>query len=127
MQKATTMLSAGVLADPRSKQTREALPTLEIATRLEQICNLEAMAQVAKWDSNYKPDRVVAYAMADTKVKSGIISADGAAMRSEGNWYNLVFRCGISPQTQKVESFEFSVGSLIPRDQWSEHNLTPVH
>nr|WP_246711733.1 DUF930 domain-containing protein [Phyllobacterium myrsinacearum] len=127
MHKATTMLSAGVLADPRSRQTREALPTLELGTRLEQICNLEAMAQVAKWDKSFKPDRVIAYAMANTKVKSGVITATGAAMRSGGNWYNLAFNCAISPETQQVQSFEFTVGKPIPREQWAGHALAPVY
>lgn len=127
MQKATTMLSAGVLADPRSRQTREALPTLELGTRLEQICNLEAMAQVAKWDKTYRPDRVVAYAMANTKVKSGVITATGAALRSGGNWYNLTFNCGILPETEQVQSFEFALGKPIPREEWAEHGLSPVH
>ncbi|MBQ9352062.1 MAG: DUF930 domain-containing protein [Phyllobacterium sp.] len=127
MRKAATMLSAGVLADPRSRQTREALPTLELGTRLEQICNLEAMAQVAKWDKSFKPDRVIAYAMAATKVKSGVITATGAAMRSGGNWYNLAFNCGISPETQQVQSFEFTVGKSIPREEWADHALAPVY
>jgi hypothetical protein len=127
MHKATTMLSAVVLADPRSRQTREALPTLELGTRLEQICNLEAMAQVAKWDKSFKPDRVIAYAMAATKVKSGVITATGAAMRSGGNWYNLAFNCGISPETQQVQSFEFTVGKPIPREEWADHALAPVY
>ncbi|RZS83472.1 uncharacterized protein DUF930 [Phyllobacterium myrsinacearum] len=127
MHRATTMLSAKVLADPRSRQTREALPTLELGTRLEQICNLEAVAQVAQWDKSFKPDRVIAYAMASTKVKSGIITAPGAAMRSGGNWYNLAFNCGISPETQEVQSFEFTVGKPIPREAWADHALAPVY
>ncbi|MGH6862355.1 MAG: DUF930 domain-containing protein [Phyllobacterium sp.] len=127
MQRPATMLSAKVLADPRSRSAREALPTLEKEERFEQICGLEAMAQIAAWDKSYRPERIVAYAMAATQVEEGIIDAKGAAFRSRRKWYNLAFRCGISRESEKVVSFEFAVGKPIPESEWSSHGLAPVY
>jgi hypothetical protein len=127
MQKPTKMLSAGVLADPRSRSAREALPTLEKSVRLEQICGLEAMAQIAAWGQPYQPDRLIAYAMANTRTEGDMLIADGAAFRSKRKWYNLAFKCSIFSNSEKVFSFEFKVGTPIPQNEWSSHDLAPIY
>lgn len=103
------------------------LPHLEEETRLEQLCGIEAMAQIALWDGHFQPDRVVAYAMADVKVADGTIVAEGAAFRSKQHWYGLRFRCEIGPDHQSVQAFEFAIGRSIPKTAWERHGLPPVH
>lgn len=127
MQKPAKMLSAGVLADPRSRSAREALPTLAKGERLEQICGVEAMAQIAAWDKTYQPDRTIAYAMGKTRLKDDTLFADGAAFRSKHKWYNLTFKCRISSDSEKVYAFEFLVGEPIPPEEWEAHNLAPIY
>jgi hypothetical protein len=117
------MLSEGILADRHSREAKLALSQLAPAEQVEQLCNLEAMAQVGQWSKDFLPDRVVAYAMADTKLEGNSFSADGAAVHSKQDWYNIQFKCDLTPDHKKVEAFEFTVGDPIPKEKWSEHSL----
>ncbi len=101
---------------------REMLPLFEEETRLEQLCDLEAMAQIAALRL-FLPDRVVAYAKADTRIVGDTLIADGAAFRSKRLWYGLSFTCGLSANRQAVESFAFTLGSEIPQRLWEKYNL----
>jgi hypothetical protein len=121
--KPTQMLSQEVLADRRSSQTRAALSQLAPAEQVEQLCNLEAMAQVGQWNRRLQPDRLVAYAMGDTAFSENSFVADGAAVHSEQAWYRLHYRCDLSFDHKKVVAFEFVMGDAIPKSDWSEHNL----
>ena len=121
--KPTHMLSQDVLADRRSLQARLALAQLSPAEQVEQLCNIEAMAQVGHWNGSLHPDRVVAYAMADTQLKENAFSADGAAVHSQRDWYRLKFQCGLTPDHTKVVNFEFTMGDPIPRKDWTEYGL----
>ncbi|MES5096621.1 DUF930 domain-containing protein [Agrobacterium sp. BA1120] len=121
--KPSRMLSQDVLADRRSRQAREALKQLAPAEQIEQLCNLEAMAQVGAWSKELKPDRVVAYAMADPKLSGSNFVAEGAAIHSERDWYRLQFKCQLATDERQVVAFEFLLGDSIPREIWTDHNL----
>ncbi|WP_235784237.1 DUF930 domain-containing protein [Brucella anthropi] len=121
--KPSRMLSEKVLDDPRSRNSRQELAMLRPADQIEQLCNLEAMAQVGAWSEEYQPDRVVAYAMADPKLSGNSFSAEGAALHSKRDWYRLRFKCDLTPDHKKVAAFEFLMGEPIPRREWAEHSL----
>jgi hypothetical protein len=123
MVRAKKILSGKVLADPRSSQARRTISFLEEDTRLEQLCDLEAMAQIAEWHKEFHPDRVVAYAMADLKIEANTTVAEGAAFHSDHKWYKLKFKCEIEANRQTVRAFEFSVGNSIPRKAWERYGL----
>jgi hypothetical protein len=121
--RATQMLSAAELADPKNKSVAPKLARVEPKTALEQICDFEAILQIGRIETDFAPDSVVAYAMHDTQTSQDLIIADGAAFRSRGRWYNLKFKCQISARQQRVMAFEFVVGDAVPRAEWSEHAL----
>ena len=121
--KPSHMLSEAILADPRSWKARRMMASLSRNDRIGQLCGLEAMAQVAAWKKTFKPDLVVAYAMADTKMLGNILLADGAALHSKAEWFRLKFKCRLTADHMKVTSFEFFVGKTIPRSDWETHNL----
>ena len=123
----SVMLSAGALSTPEAEQARLALPTLADYDRRLQLCGLEAMEQIQAWQSTYSPERLVAYAMRDTRLRGDVVIADGAAFRSQGQWYNLRFECEVTQDLGKVVSFRFAVGDQIPYEEWAEHNLPEVH
>ncbi|WP_230532446.1 DUF930 domain-containing protein [Microvirga roseola] len=112
--RATRILSGDVLAHPGSRKMREALSQMEEGTRLEQLCNIEAMAQIAAALGHFRPEQVVAYAMADTRVTRTAITARGAAFRSGREWLNLAYECQLTPDRTTVRGFAFSVGAAIP-------------
>jgi hypothetical protein len=125
--RASRILSGDVLSDPLSRKARAMLSHLETEMRLEQLCGIEAMAQIAEWHRQFQPDRVVAYAMADVKVSGTTIVADGAAFRSRQHWYKLKFSCDTVPGRDEVRALEFAVGEPIPRRAWERYGLPPVH
>jgi Domain of Unknown Function (DUF930) len=127
MRHADRILSGRVLSDPRSREARAMLPQMEQETRLEQLCDLEAVAQIAGSIKEYRPDRVVAYAMADTKRQGRTILAEGAAFRSKKLWFKLTFRCQVTPDRQRVEAFDYAVGTPIPKSSWEEYGLPAVY
>ncbi|RVM04670.1 DUF930 domain-containing protein [Sinorhizobium meliloti] len=123
MVKPSRMLSEKVLADPRSRKARKELAALAPADQVEQLCGLEALAQVGAWSKELRPDRVVAYATADPKMVGNAFSAEGAALHSKRDWFRLQFKCELTPDRKKVAAFEFLIGDPIPRKDWADHSL----
>ncbi|MCG7508706.1 DUF930 domain-containing protein [Mesorhizobium retamae] len=124
MIKAEQLYSAQVLADPRSRGARRALPQLAPQERVIQLCNIEALAQLRRQRAGLQPDLVVPYAMEDAKVTGKVLEAKGAAIRSRKHWYGLAFNCEVAPDLKTVVAFEFLLGAEIPEQQWADHNLT---
>jgi hypothetical protein len=120
------MLSEAEISDSKHKTLKAKLGQLESATRTVQICDLEAILQITKSGLQYHPETVVAYAMADVLRKGELLVANGAAFQSDGSWYNLSFRCRVSPRSRIVQGFEFAIGTAIPREDWETHGL-PAH
>ncbi len=123
MVRAQVMLSEATLADPRSRAARAALPGLSDDERMVQLCNVEAMDQVHAWRQALNPDRLVAYAMEDLRAAGPELIAEGAAIRIGGGWYNMKFRCELSPDGWKVVAFAFRLGGPIPEAVWEDHGL----
>jgi len=118
---ARTMLSAGALANPRSRKARAQLRMFSADERIVQLCNIEAMEQVHAMQPALLPEAVSPYAFQDMKLRGGSIVADGAAFYSGHRWYGLRFACAV--KADKVVSFAFRIGPPVPRRQWDEHNL----
>lgn len=124
---ATEMLSARDLARPQSRQAVAAMKSMSDADRIDQLCAIEASAQIHVWRAELNPERLVSFATADTRMDGDLLVADGAAFRSRANWYRLTFRCGLTQDHTKVASFEFQVGNPIPREEWEADSLAAVH
>jgi hypothetical protein len=90
------------------------MESLASPARFEQLCNVEAIEQIASQGSGFRPERVVAYATADTSLEGDELVAEGAAFLSGGVWRHLSFRCATTPDHRKVVSFDFATGGLIP-------------
>ncbi|WP_220227491.1 DUF930 domain-containing protein [Flavimaribacter sediminis] len=127
MVRATQIFAGAVLATPEARQARMALPTLVDEDRKLQLCGLEAMEQIHVWDNTFQPERLVAYAMEDARVSGNSVIAEGAAFRSRNRWYNLQFRCDVTPDMRDVVAFEFALGEPIPYEDWLSHNLAAIH
>ncbi|PLP58092.1 hypothetical protein CYK37_18015 [Mesorhizobium loti] len=124
MVKAEKLYSAQVLADPRSRGARKALPQLAPQERVVQLCNIEALAQLRRRQTGLQPDLVIPYAMEDVRIRGQTLEAGGAAIRSKKRWYTLQFKCEVALDIKTVVAFEFRLGVEIPREQWADHDLT---
>ncbi len=106
-----------------SKRLEQQLRKLDPQTRLEQICDIEAMRQIKRDPNPFRPDRAVLAAMADPKTDGHTIHGTGAAFRSKGKWYNFSFRCEADDEHMKVLGFEYKLGDEIPEEQWAKAGL----
>jgi hypothetical protein len=111
---AASTIDAGALAS---------LKKLDPGARLEQRCDMEAMARIDHDKKGYQPERVVASATADTTVDGDALVGKGAAVRSKGKWYRLSFVCKTSSDHMSVLSFDYKIGDAIPKESWEEYNL----
>jgi hypothetical protein len=127
MTKATEMLSEAMLSDPRGRGQRQVLAQMDAEDRAAQLCSIEAMGQITKSGGQFMPELVSSYAMSPIRLNGSLLIAEGAAFQSNGNWYNLAFRCRVSPDRTRVQSFEFAIGDPIPKSKWPSHNLTSLH
>ncbi len=110
-------------SDKRQKQLEHMLKRLDPATRLEQLCDAEAMKQIAQDHREFRVDRSVVSALAEPRVKGNTLVGNGAAFRSKGKWYQYAFTCHATPDRLRVISFEYKLGDEIPETQWSKHGL----
>ena len=119
------LLSGGSASasDKRQKQLEFMLKRLDPATRLEQVCDVEAMKQIARDHREFRIDRSVVSAVAEPRVKGDTLIGQGAAFRSKGKWYQYAFSCHATPDRLRVISFEYKLGDEIPETQWSKHGL----
>ena len=53
----------------------------------------------------------------------GVVSAKGAAVRSDKHWYALSFECTVTSDQLKATGFSFKLGDEIPPDEWDDVGL----
>ncbi|WP_407178989.1 DUF930 domain-containing protein [Bradyrhizobium sp. STM 3562] len=108
-----------------AKSNDEQMLSLAPETRIEQRCNARAMGALGREHPNFKPDELVAYAFADPVIRGHSIAAAGAAVRSRGAWYHFAYRCETSDDGLKIKTFEYTLGTFVPRQEWDKHYLVP--
>ena len=99
------------------------LRLLDPSARLEQVCDIAAMAQIRREAKEFRPDRAMASALAEPKAGQTSLEAKGAAFRSKGKWYQLSYVCQTTPDHMKVLSFDYKIGDPIPEDRWDGYGL----
>jgi hypothetical protein len=96
---------------------------LELGTRIEQRCNKHAMDTVRREHRPMDPDEGVVAAFGEPEEDGSRLHADGAAIRSRGDWYHLGFDCVTSADGLDIKAFRYFLGPAVPRTEWREHNL----
>ena len=103
-------------------QSAKSLLKLEPETRLEQICDIEAMKQIKK-DMRVPVDRAKSNVSETPVHKAHTVTASGGAYRSKGKWYRLSFVCSGTPDHTRVTSFSYKTGAEIPESKWEDLGL----
>jgi Domain of Unknown Function (DUF930) len=101
------------------------LRRLDLATRLDQICDYEAMLRIDHDPNPYHPDRAKAEAVTSPTRSSNSIVANGGAFRSNGRWYALSYIGRTGTDNLRVTYFSYKIGKLIPRSEWPRYGLWP--
>jgi hypothetical protein len=124
------LLLAGLLiASPASANSRgdprfyASLKRLDPETRLDQVCDYEAMLRIGRDPNRFHPDRAKAEVISEARRSTESVSASGGAFRSDGHWYSLSYTCTTTRDHMKVTSFNYQIGKLIPEAEWSKYGL----
>ncbi len=112
--------TAAVAMDPRFAAS---LKRLDPETRLEQVCDLEAMNRISRDDNPFHPDRAKTDVLAHPVHAGDVVKGTGGAFRSKGRWYAFAFTCKGSPDHMRVLSFTYKIGDLIPESKWASLGL----
>lgn len=123
-QHANTFFASEVLSAPENLKTRQVLSQTENSERELQLCNTEALEQIARWNSDLEPNLVLPYARKTLEHEGRTFHARGAAFRSKTNWYRLWFDCTLSASGIEVEAFSFRVGQLLTTQEERQYFLT---
>src|SRR6188472_2773945 len=89
--------TSAVAADKKAARFTEGLKKLDLETRLDQICDYEAMSRIGRDGTGFRPDRSQSNAMSEPKRDGNTLIAKGAAFRSKGQWYQFSFTCKGAP------------------------------
>jgi hypothetical protein len=103
----TIALTPAIAADPRFIAS---LSHLDPQTRLEQICDYEAMNRIGRSGQAFRPDRAKSDVVTSPRHLGDTLVGSGGAFRSKGQWYQFSFSCKASPDHLKVLSFDYHVG-----------------
>ena len=106
--------------DPRFAAS---LKKLDPQTRLEQVCDLEAMSRIDRDANPYHPDRAKTDVVSHPVHTGDTVKGSGGAFRSKGKWYSFSFSCKGSPDHMQVLSFSYKIGDLIPESKWAALGL----
>ena len=119
---ATTSWSfaAATHGDPRFYAS---LSRLDPATRLDQICDYEAMLRIDRDENPFHPDRLKADVTSTPQRTSNSVTTTGAAFRSDEHWYSLSYTCRTDSSHLKVMYFAYHIGKLIPKAEWPKYGL----
>lgn len=102
-----------MLRDPGMARARATLESLPPEKRLEQTCNIEALAQIGNAGEGFAPDVVMAEAYARSEMTGTHLAASGAIFRSGERWYGLAFDCTLSDDLTSVTAFSYRLGADV--------------
>ncbi len=120
---ATRFYAQALLTSPRGEQARSVLRQSTSDEQMIQVCNSEAMEQLAASNAGQVPDKVIAYAREEVSLNGLDVEAPGAAIRRAGRWYELHYNCRVILEGWQVQSFAYAIGEGIPRGQWEALSL----
>ena len=112
--------AADARMDPRFVAS---LKRLDAETRLDQVCDYEAMLRLGHDLHGYHPDRAKAEVISKPIRTRNSVKTTGGAFRSSGRWYALSFVCVTGPDQMTVTSFSYQIGKLIPTSDWPKYGL----
>ena len=116
----TANVTTAMADDGRFERSLEMLAPAE---RLEQLCDFTAMTRIRSEKKEFRPDRAVANAMAESLAKDDTLEVTGGAFRSKKRWYALTYRCTATPDHLKIVAFNYKIGEEIPESKWASFGL----
>ena len=99
------------------------LKRLDAETRLDQICDYEAMLRLGRDPHRLHRDRAKAEVLSKPVRTRTSVTTTGGAFRSAGRWYVLSYACETTSDQMTVTSFSYQIGKIIPITEWPKYGL----
>jgi hypothetical protein len=101
------------------------LGKLDPKTRLEQVCDLEAMRKIGQVNGagGARVDRAKSDVIMPPQHLGNTLIAKGGAFRAGGKWYQVAFTCKATPDHKTVLDFTYKTGAAIPPAKWPVYGL----
>ncbi|MDX6805273.1 DUF930 domain-containing protein [Terrihabitans rhizophilus] len=116
-------LASSFPAHSAERGLQKSLEKLEPATRMLEVCDIDAARRISKQKEYSGVDRVVSDARAGSVTAGEQVTASGAAFRRAGRWYNLQYTCTLAPGHTAAKALKYTIGREIPRAKWEEYGL----
>lgn len=97
------------------------LDKLDPKTRLEQICDYEAMRKISQ--GGPRVERAKSDVIMPPQHLGHTLIAKGAAFRAGGKWVQVAFTCKATPDHKTVLDFTYKTGAAIPPAKWPVYGL----
>ena len=98
-----------------------ALDKLDPKTRLDQVCDFEAMRRISK--GGPRVERAKSDATMPPQHLGHTLVAKGGAYRAGGKWMQVAFTCKATPDHKTVLDFTYKTGAVIPPAKWQSLGL----
>lgn len=116
MISATQLFTEMILDDPR---VRTAMADMPRSQRINLLCMTEMRGQL----ETARPPRPPQYLPSFHLQSGNVLHPRQAAFLSQGQWFDLAFRCEVDEDATKVQKFNYRIGDAIPREQWSQRGF----
>jgi hypothetical protein len=113
---AKQLFSQTMLGDPRVQTAMAKTPRAE---RGKLLCMTELRGQLLIASPPRPPEILPSIALP----AGTVLEHRQAAFRSQGQWFDLAFRCEVDEGVTKVLSFSYRVGDAIPRAEWAQRGF----
>jgi hypothetical protein len=121
----STALPAIAASPAQDARFLRALDKLDPKTRLEQICDLEAMRKMSASNApgRARVDRAKSDVITPPQHLGHTLVAKGGAFRAGSKWYQMSFTCKATPDHKTVLDFSYKTGAEIPAAKWASYGL----
>ncbi len=114
MTPAEHLYSDAILNDPTFRTAMAGLPR---SRRASLLCMTEMRDQLRA--ASRPPEVLPSY-----RLPAGtVLEPRRAAFRTQGQWFDLAFRCEVDQQVTRVLKFSYRIGDAIPRAQWGQRGF----
>jgi hypothetical protein len=119
-------LLAPLLLCPLAAQAgsiKDQLMKLEPEERAHQACIIKGVDTIRHDGKLPKADRLKTSITGRATFTGTQVASKGGAVRAKEHWYNIKFKCDVTPDQLKALTFTYEIGKEIPEAKWDDLGL----
>ncbi|NVK33109.1 MAG: DUF930 domain-containing protein [Rhodobacteraceae bacterium] len=125
-QHAKSFFAASAIRTQDDAETREQFENTQNQERVVQLCNAEAMEQVANWKNEIKPSLLMPYARKAIKWSGRKLEVRGGVLHGAPGWFRIWYNCTVTEDLKEISSFSFRLGNKLTQDEVEWFSLSDI-